>query len=63
MNLKPDLAEELKNVKTVTIAGHIRPDGDAVGSCMGLYLYFKRKLAGAGPEGLSGRDTGILLPP
>ena len=41
MNLKPDLAEELKNVKTVTIAGHIRPDGDAVGSCMGLYLYLK----------------------
>lgn len=44
MNLRPDLAEELKNVKTVTIAGHIRPDGDAVGSCMGLYLYLKENM-------------------
>ena len=41
MNRKPNLVQELKEVKTVTIAGHIRPDGDAVGSCMGLYLYLK----------------------
>lgn len=25
--------------KTMGIAGHIRPDGDCVGSCMALYLY------------------------
>lgn len=30
-----------EGVKTVGIAGHIRPDGDCVGSCMGLYLYIK----------------------
>ena len=33
------ICEELENVKTVAISGHIRPDGDCVGSCMGLYLY------------------------
>ena len=32
---------ELEGVNTVAIAGHIRPDGDCVGSCMGLYLYLK----------------------
>lgn len=35
------IANELKGVKTVAIAGHVRPDGDCVGSCMGLYLYLK----------------------
>lgn len=35
------ITSELKGVKTVAIAGHIRPDGDCVGSCMGLYLYLK----------------------
>lgn len=37
-----NLAQELKDVQTVAIAGHIRPDGDAVGSCLGLYLYLKK---------------------
>lgn len=32
---------ELEGVRTVAIAGHIRPDGDCVGSCMGLSLYLK----------------------
>ncbi len=36
-----NLAEELRGVHTVGIAGHIRPDGDSVGSCLGLYLYLK----------------------
>jgi len=31
----------LKDVKTVAIAGHVNPDGDCVGSCMGMYLYLK----------------------
>ena len=35
------LANELKNKKSVAIAGHIRPDGDCIGSCIGLYLYIK----------------------
>lgn len=35
------ISEELNGVKTVGIAGHIRPDGDCVGSCMGLSLYLR----------------------
>lgn len=31
--------DKLNNVKKVGIAGHVRPDGDCVGSCMGLYNY------------------------
>ena len=34
--------ELLLGIKTVGISGHIRPDGDCVGSCMGLYLYLKK---------------------
>ena len=36
-----NLASELEHVKSVAIAGHVRPDGDCVGSCMGLYLYIR----------------------
>lgn len=37
-----NIASELNHVKTVAIAGHIRPDGDCVGSSMGMYLYLKK---------------------
>ena len=36
------LLEECKQAKRIGISGHIRPDGDCVGSCMGLYLYLKK---------------------
>ncbi len=36
------LSRALEDVKTVAIGGHIRPDGDCVGSCMGLYQYLKK---------------------
>ncbi|MCD7762014.1 MAG: bifunctional oligoribonuclease/PAP phosphatase NrnA [Lachnospiraceae bacterium] len=36
-----NLAQELQGVKTAAMAGHIRPDGDAIGSCLGLYLYLR----------------------
>lgn len=36
------LNRALMQVKTVAIGGHIRPDGDCVGSCMGLYQYLKK---------------------
>ena len=29
--------------RTIGISGHIRPDGDCIGSCMGMYLYLKKK--------------------
>lgn len=31
----------LEGVHSVGIAGHVRPDGDCIGSCMGMYLYLK----------------------
>jgi len=33
------IENELLNAKKVAIAGHIRPDGDCIGSCTALYLY------------------------
>ena len=36
-----NIAEILEGVKTMGIGGHVRPDGDCVGSCMALYLYVK----------------------
>ena len=36
-----NISEVLKDVKTVGIGGHVRPDGDCVGSCMALYLYIR----------------------
>lgn len=35
----------LKGAATVAIGGHIRPDGDCVGSCMGLYQYIRDHFA------------------
>ncbi|MGN0318913.1 MAG: bifunctional oligoribonuclease/PAP phosphatase NrnA [Lachnospira sp.] len=35
------ILEELTKCKTVGISGHIRPDGDCVGSTLGLYNYIK----------------------
>ena len=35
------LANELQNVKTVAIAGHIRPDGDCTGACLAVYCYIR----------------------
>lgn len=31
----------LEGANTIAIGGHVRPDGDCVGSCMGMYLYLK----------------------
>ena len=36
-----NIASILEGVRSVAIAGHTRPDGDCVGSCMGMYLYLK----------------------
>lgn len=38
------IISELKDAKTIAISGHVRPDGDCVGSVMGLYLYLKKIL-------------------
>lgn len=36
-----DLDSQLLNVATAAIAGHVRPDGDCVGSCLATYNYIK----------------------
>ncbi len=41
------ILKETANAATIGISGHIRPDGDCVGSVMGLYLYLKKMLPGA----------------
>lgn len=35
------IGEFLQNVGTVAVAGHVNPDGDCVGSCLGLYNYLR----------------------
>ena len=35
------IKDYLAGVRTVGMAGHLRPDGDCVGSCLGLYTYIK----------------------
>ncbi len=36
-----NLKEVLQGVNSVAILGHIRPDGDCIGSCLALYNYIK----------------------
>lgn len=38
------ILDELNGADKIAISGHERPDGDCVGSCMGLYLYLKKAL-------------------
>lgn len=42
-----NLFEEVKGAGLIGISGHIRPDGDCVGSVMGLYLFLKKVCPGA----------------
>ena len=35
------LADLLKDKTSVALGGHVRPDGDCIGSVMGLYLYLR----------------------
>ena len=41
------IIDELKGEKSIAISGHIRPDGDCVGSVMGLYLYLQKEMPDA----------------
>lgn len=36
-----DFMKAVQEADTIAIAGHMRPDGDCVGACMGLYGYIK----------------------
>lgn len=41
--MKIVLSDILKGKKRVALGGHVRPDGDCVGSCMGLYHYIREQ--------------------
>ena len=43
INMTIVLKDILKDKRSVALGGHVRPDGDCVGSCMGLYLYLKEQ--------------------
>lgn len=42
-----NILNECMNAKRIGISGHIRPDGDCVGSCLALYLYLRKCLPDA----------------
>ncbi len=42
-----NILEECKNAKRIGISGHVRPDGDCVGACLGLWMYLAKGLPGA----------------
>lgn len=37
-----DLIKQIEQAGTIAVAGHLRPDGDCIGACMGLYSYIKK---------------------
>lgn len=45
--MKLDLLEECRGAARVGISGHVRPDGDCVGACLGLWQYLTKCLSGA----------------
>ena len=42
MNIE-QMWNEISNAESIGIAGHVRPDGDCVGSCMALYQYLTKE--------------------
>lgn len=41
-----NILEEVKGAKSIAIGGHVRPDADCVGSCLGMYLFLKKVMPG-----------------
>ena len=39
-----DILQECQGASRIAITGHIRPDGDCVGSCLALYQYLQKKI-------------------
>jgi len=37
-----NLTKEIKEAKKIGISGHVRPDGDCIGSCLAMYNYVKK---------------------
>lgn len=37
-----NIYEEVKDAEYIGISGHIKPDGDCIGSCLGMFLYIRK---------------------
>lgn len=37
------ISEKFEHADSIAISGHVRPDGDCIGSCLGLFYYLKKK--------------------
>ena len=40
--MREELLQAASGKKKIAIAGHVRPDGDCVGSCLGAYHFLKK---------------------
>ena len=36
---KEEFERQVQTAQTIAISGHMNPDGDCIGSCLGLYTY------------------------
>ena len=43
MNKYQEILAEIKNAKHIVITSHKSPDGDSIGSSLGLYHFIKKK--------------------
>lgn len=50
----------LDGITTVAISGHIRPDGDCVGSCLAVYNYICDNYPTIMADSVSGTDSGEI---
>lgn len=42
-----NILDEVRDCKTIGISGHVRPDGDCAGACLGMALYLRNALPSA----------------
>lgn len=42
-----NIYEEVKAAKRIAISGHLKPDGDCIGSCLGLHMYLRKRMPDA----------------
>ena len=43
---KEEFERQVQTAQTIAISGHMNPDGDCIGSCLGLYNYLKENYEG-----------------
>ena len=55
------ILEETAGCRTIAISGHVRPDGDAIGSCMGLALFLQKMMPEARVDVFAGKFDQSLM--